>query len=96
MKVMNAEPDTEIVNEGQLLTDKHTINKKLTYGLVGNGSSKRDSQDPQRTLANAVFVVKIKREPICMNQPMVINGKEKKRELNDSLLIKPENFPSKG
>ena len=28
MKVMNAEPDTEIVNEGQLLTDKHTINKK--------------------------------------------------------------------
>ena len=40
MKVMNAEPDTEIVNEGQLLTDKHTINKKLTYGLVGNGSSK--------------------------------------------------------
>ena len=82
--------------KGQLLTDKHTINKKVDIRTGGKRFVKRDSQDPQRTLANAVFVVKIKREPICMNQPMVINGKEKKRELNDSLLIKPENFPSKG
>lgn len=58
MKVMNAEPDTEIVNEGQLLTDKHTINKKVDIRTGGKRFVKRDSQDPQRTLANAVFVVK--------------------------------------
>jgi fimbrial isopeptide formation D2 family protein/LPXTG-motif cell wall-anchored protein len=58
MKVMNAEPDTEIVNEGQLLTDKHTIKKKAFIRTGGKRFVKRDSQDPQQTLANAVFVVK--------------------------------------
>lgn len=58
MRVMNAEPDTEIVNEGQLLTGKHIISKKVSIRTGGKRFVKRDSQDPQRTLANAVFVVK--------------------------------------
>ena len=63
--------------KGQLLTDKHTINKKVDIRTGGKTVRQRDSQDPHANIGKCRIRRKNQREPICMNQPMVINGKEK-------------------
>ena len=57
-----AEPDTAINNEGQLVTDKHTLTKRATVRTGGKSFVKVDSENAKITLPEAVLSSKIKRE----------------------------------
>lgn len=56
-----AEPDTAINNEGQLVTDKHTLTKRATVRTGGKSFVKVDSENAKITLPEAVLSSKIKR-----------------------------------
>ena len=50
-----AEPDTAINNEGQLVTDKHTLTKRATVRTGGKSFVKVDSENAKITLPEAVL-----------------------------------------
>lgn len=50
-----AEPDTAINNEGQLVTDKHTLTKRATVRTGGKSFVKVDSENAKITLARGCF-----------------------------------------
>ena len=56
-----AEPDTAINNEGQLVTDKHTLTKKSRSSYRRQVFVKVDSEHAKITLPEAVLSSKIKR-----------------------------------
>lgn len=73
-----AEPDTAINNEGQLVTDKHTLTKRATVRTGGKSFVKVDSENAKITLPEAVFIVKNQAGNTSMKQQTGIVGKKKK------------------
>lgn len=73
-----AEPDTTINNEGQLVTDKHTLTKRATVRTGGKSFVKVDSENAKITLPEAVFIVKNQAGNTSMKQQTGIVGKKKK------------------
>ena len=88
-----AEPDTAINNEGQLVTDKHTLTKRAAVRTGGKSFVKVDSENAKITLPEAVLSSKIKRG--ILNETANGYRWQKKRLAKNSRLIKPVNFQLK-
>lgn len=90
-----AEPDTAINNEGQLVTDKHTLTKRAAVRTGGKSFVKVDSEHAKITLPEAVFIVKNQAGEYLNETANGYRWQKEKALAKNSRLIKPVNFQLK-